>query len=190
MTTRLRQCTARGKNARAFHHVGAGGFCQIPVATTGVAHRGEAAHEHALHDGQSAQSGKYVGLVGRDIEVQMRGNDVDMAIDQARHQGFTLSLDHLGARCNENVWLVGHHRLDQAVFNPNVLSSFELQGRHIEHIGRLKQDRVHGGVACDCKNHIKTENFGLVSLGNYPDFACDMRPPSPRMRRSYNLDRI
>ena len=140
----LRQRTARGKNARAFHHVGAGGFGQIPVATARIAHRGETPHQHALHDGQSAQSGKHVGLVGRDIEVQMRGNDMDMAVDQARHQGFTLGLDHLGARCNENVWLMGNDRLDEAVFNPNVLARFDLQGRHIEHIGRLKQDRVHG----------------------------------------------
>ena len=112
MASGLRQRTARGKNTRAFHHVGAGGFSQIPVATAGIAHRGEAAHEHALHDGQGAQSGKHIGLIGCDIEVQMRGNDMHVAVDQARHQGFTLGFHHLGARCNENVWLVGHHRLD------------------------------------------------------------------------------
>ena len=115
---------------------------------------------------------------------------MDMAVDQARHQGFTLGLDHLGARSNENVWLMGYHRLDQTVFNPDVLPRIQLQGRHIKHIGRLKQDRVHKWVACDCKNHIKTDNSGLVSLGNYPDFACDMGPPSPRMRLLFNLDRI
>ena len=81
MATGLRQRTARGKNTGAFHHVGAGGFSQIPVATAGIAHRGETPHQHALHDGQSTQSGKHVGLVGRDIEVQMRGNDMHVAIN-------------------------------------------------------------------------------------------------------------
>ena len=166
MATRLRQCTAGCKNTGPNSHVGAGSLCQIPITATSIAYRGEAAHKHALHDGQGTQCGKYIGLVGRDVEVQMRCNHMNVAVDQAGHEGFTLGFHHLGVRCYEHVGLVGPNRLDQAVFNPNILAGFKLQGRHIKHIGRLKQDRIHKRLACNGKNHIKTDKASFVALGN------------------------
>ena len=127
MTAGLRQRTASRKNTWSLNHVGAGGFGQIPIATASIAHGGKASHQHALHDGQGAQGGKYVGLVGGDVEVQVRRNDVHVAIDQARHQSFALGLHHFGAVGNEHVGLVRYHRFDQSVFDPNILVFLKLQ---------------------------------------------------------------
>jgi hypothetical protein len=66
-----------------------------------------------------------------------------MAVNQARHEGFALGIDHLGAVWNEDVRLVRPYRFNQAVFDPNILVRFELQGLNIQDIGTLKQDGAH-----------------------------------------------
>ena len=158
MATGLRQSPPCRKNARAFHHVGACGFCQIPITTTRVTHRGEAAHQHALHDGQCTQCGKHIGLVGGDVEVQVRRNHVHVTINQTWHQGFALGLHHFRAVSNEHVCLMGEHRLDQAILDPDVLVGDQGQRGHIQDIGRLKQDGAHRTFTQTIENHIKTQN--------------------------------
>ena len=53
------------------------------------------------------------------------------------------------------------------------------QGRHIQHIGRLKQDRIHKRLACNGKNHIKTDKASFVALGNNSELTLvSQRLPS------------
>jgi hypothetical protein len=70
---------------------------------------------------------------------------------------------------------MGNYRLDEAVFNPNVLARFDLQRRHIEHIGGLKQDGIHKRLACKCKNLIKTYKLKLV-MPTKPSSAITLMP--------------
>ena len=67
------------------------------VGTSGIAHRGEAAHEKRSQDARGAQGGERRGghRVGGDID--QRGDHMHVAVDQPRHQSLPRKFDPRGA---------------------------------------------------------------------------------------------
>jgi hypothetical protein len=90
-------------NVGLFH-----GGLQAPVGAAGVAHGREAAVDHAEHQPRGAcrHQRQRHGFEVADVHLAQR--DMDMAVDQARHQGTPAAIDHVGAL-----------RLDRLVGNLN-----------------------------------------------------------------------
>ena len=59
-----------------------------------VAHRGEAAIEHAAHDRQAAQDRHRIGQLRIGREIHHAGDDMHVAVDQPGHQRAPLEVEH------------------------------------------------------------------------------------------------
>jgi hypothetical protein len=69
-----------------------------PVGTSGVAHGGEAAVEHGAQPGRRARGHERQRQRLHHADIDLTVDGVDMAVDQARHQGALAAVDHGGIR--------------------------------------------------------------------------------------------
>jgi len=140
MAAGLRQRLAGAEQARAGHLAGTHAFGQRPVGTTGIAHRGKAPVDHALHDGQRAQQRQRVGQIGNCTQVEARGHHVHVAVDQTGHQGHPLGIDDGGIGHLE---VFGADLFDQTVAHPNGMSRSQYEMPGVENLGIADQGGLH-----------------------------------------------
>ena len=96
MPAGLAQCHPRREDARTPDEALLDRFCKAAIGTAGIADRREAALQHAFeHLGrlQGQQGRRPVRQAG---ECRIDREDMDMRVDQPRHQGAAMEIDRLG----------------------------------------------------------------------------------------------
>ncbi len=136
MAAGLRQRLAGREDTRPGHQPRGHGLRQAPVGAAGIAHRGEAAVEHAFHDRQRADRNQYVGLHRVQAQVGQRGQHVHMAVDQAGHHGLATRIDALcvgriDARADRD---------DALALDENIMAAQQLAHAGVEHIAAVEED--------------------------------------------------
>ena len=98
MAAGLGQRFARGKDSWPWDQPHLNGTRQRPVSAACVTHRGEAAIQHCRQNRQGAVHDDCVGLQRIHAQVGVGRQHVNVAVDQARHQGLAAQIDHLIVR--------------------------------------------------------------------------------------------
>ena len=129
---------AGDEEARAGDQARLDGGLDAPVGAAGVAHRGEAAIDHAAH-----QLGRLGGQQGERhalemADVHFRQEDVDVAVDQARHQRALAAVDH-PAPCDALIGL-SDTSLMSVAFDQDLVAAARLVPARIEQAEIPKQN--------------------------------------------------
>ena len=97
MAAGLRHRKAGDEQARAFEQALGHRLLQAEVGTGGVAHGGEAAHQHVAQDrGSTLRADQRRRLQRQAHQIVRRGDDVHVGIDQARQRDAPAAVDALG----------------------------------------------------------------------------------------------
>jgi hypothetical protein len=96
MAAGLAQRLAGDDEARRREIAFLGRLLQAEIGAADIAHRGEAAHQHLAHDHEGAGGHQRIRQLRVAAEIGDAGDDMDMGVDQARHQGLALEVDDLG----------------------------------------------------------------------------------------------
>ena len=131
---------AGDEEARAGDQAGLDGGLDAPVGAAGVAHRGEAAVDHALHQvgRPRRQQGQRHVLEVADVDLDQE--DMDVAVDQARHQGALAAIDHLRLGRLDRL---GRHFLDGVALDQDLVAAARLVPARVEQVQILEKYLRH-----------------------------------------------
>mmetsp|Transcript_92302 Transcript_92302/g.288849 ORF Transcript_92302/g.288849 Transcript_92302/m.288849 type:complete len:261 (+) Transcript_92302:579-1361(+) len=162
MAARLGQCMTAEKDLWALDQVLLDCLGQPKVGAAGVTHGREPPQQHAAQDVPGPHCRVRRRLPGQHGEVRAPGRDVDVHVDQARHEGHAAGLDDPIARFRLDARANGSNRVAQ---DPDGLAGFgEDSPLHVEDPRVDKSD----GLALAAQHGRLTRGLIELSLGHGP----------------------
>ncbi len=117
-----------------------------PVGPSGVADGGEAAVEHRAQPRRRARGDKRQRQRLHHPDIDLAVDGMDVAVDQARHQGALTAIDHGGIRRLDGRFA---QFLDRIAFDQQLIAAAKLAERRLEQLEIPEQDLLgHGRAQC------------------------------------------
>ena len=144
------------------------GCLHAPIGAAGVAQRGEAAHQHGVHGDRALGGEQGQRHIVQQPQVHLGQHDMDVAVDQPRHQRAVADRDARGGAGADRA--VGDV-LDEAVFDQHFDALGQLIAAGVEKASAGEEECGHGRLL-NCVVDAMGQGFRESSSGQIAKHAA------------------